>query len=156
MLSPAVKHESSKTWISPWFTTGSLHRGCSPLPRFVYCSYMTDCVYLLQVCDLALPAAVSWTITAVQPSPGRLWSCTAAPKAGHGSRAAYMLHKAMASVSAGTVLETPVCLSLALKRLSDFQSISRNECIITKCSLYSTKGADFFNVILKSLQLKTY
>lgn len=79
MLSPAVKHESSKTWISPWFTTGSFHRWCSPPPHFVYCSSMTDCVYLLQVCDLALPAALSWTTAAVQPSPGRLWGRAAAP-----------------------------------------------------------------------------
>lgn len=85
-----------------------------------------------------------------------LRSCSCPSKAGQGSRADYMLHRAMASASAGAVLETTVHVSPALKRFSDFQSISRNECAITKCPLYSTKGADFSNVILKSLPLKTY
>lgn len=58
VLSPAMKHESSKTWIPSWLTTRSFHRGCSPQPHRVYCISVIDCVYLSQLYKRALPAAV--------------------------------------------------------------------------------------------------
>lgn len=64
VLRPAVKHESSKTWLSSWLTTGGFRRGCSPQPHRVYCISVIAGVYLSQLCKRALRAALRSTTAA--------------------------------------------------------------------------------------------